>query len=137
MAVLVAMVIQFIEANVIVPRVMDRAVGVQPIVTLLAIGIFADLFGVLGALLAVPLAAAIQVLIDRLFRRTPADHQEAIGGRDQIAVLRYQARDLVGDLKQSARQEAAQDDDHDLEAELEAWIVNLDGILAQAQERAL
>jgi predicted PurR-regulated permease PerM len=137
MAVLVAMVIQFVEANVIVPRVMDRAVGVQPIVTLLAIGIFADLFGVLGALLAVPLAAAIQVLIDRLIHRNPADHQEAIGGRDQIAVLRYQARDLAGDLKQNARQEAAQDDDQDLEAELEAWIVNLDGMLARVQEKAL
>jgi len=46
--------IQQIESNFIVPKVMEKAVGFSPIVTLLAILIGGRLFGVSGALLAIP-----------------------------------------------------------------------------------
>ena len=46
--------IQQIESNFIVPKVMEKAVGFSPIVTLLAILIGGKLFGVSGALLAIP-----------------------------------------------------------------------------------
>jgi predicted PurR-regulated permease PerM len=137
LAVGIAMVIQFAENTIVVPRVMDRAVGVSPVVTLLALAVFSDLFGLLGALLAVPLAAAIQVLLDRVMLRaaTPAELQ--IGGRDKLALLRYQTQDLANDLRQQVRSKTI-DMDIDVDAaeeELEALVVDLDGVLAAAQEQ--
>ena len=63
-----AIVYQQIENNVIQPRIQSRAVDVQPFVVLVAVLFGSTLFGVLGALLAVPLAASIQIVIRELLR---------------------------------------------------------------------
>jgi predicted PurR-regulated permease PerM len=52
-------VIQQLENSLLVPRVMRKAVGVNPFVTLLAIFAFSSLFGIAGALMAIPMAAII------------------------------------------------------------------------------
>jgi predicted PurR-regulated permease PerM len=137
LAVGIAMVIQFLENAIIVPRVMDRAVGVSPVVTLLALAVFSDLFGLLGALLAVPLAAVFQVLLDRLVRQTTTPAEHNIGGRDKLALLRYQTQDLASDLRQQVRSKT-EDMDAEVDAaeeELEALLEDLDGLLAAAQEQ--
>lgn len=56
-------VIQQIENHVIVPSVMKRATGLNPIVVILLILIGARLAGVIGALIAIPLATAIGVVL--------------------------------------------------------------------------
>jgi predicted PurR-regulated permease PerM len=137
LAIGIAMVIQFLENAIVVPRVMDRAVGVSPVVTLLALAVFSDLFGLLGALLAVPLAAVFQVLIDRLMLRAVSPANLAIGGRDKLALLRYQTQDLANDLRQQVRTKT-EDMDVDVDAaeeELEALLLDLDSLLAAAQEQ--
>jgi predicted PurR-regulated permease PerM len=58
---------QQIENTVIQPRIQSRTVKVQPIVVLIAVLFGSTLFGVLGALLAIPVAATIQICI-REFR---------------------------------------------------------------------
>jgi predicted PurR-regulated permease PerM len=66
MAVLVAIlyfVIQQIENNVLVPKVMQKAVGLNPIVTIVAILVGAKLGGILGAILAVPVATVLSMFI--------------------------------------------------------------------------
>lgn len=133
----VSLLIQLLENNIVVPRIMGRAVGVSPVVTLLAIALFTQLFGLLGALLAVPLAAVFQVLIDRFMLTPPPAEQADIGGRDKLALLRYQARDLAHDLRQQLRSKTEDvDADGDVvEEELEALLVDLDGLLATAQEQ--
>lgn len=58
MALLVAilyLVIQQAENNLLVPKVMEKAVGFSPLVTLVAILVGAKILGLLGALLAVPI----------------------------------------------------------------------------------
>lgn len=55
-------VYQQFENFVLVPRVMRRAVDVSPVATIVAILIGGALLGVIGALLAVPTAAAIQLV---------------------------------------------------------------------------
>jgi hypothetical protein len=110
---------------------------VRPVVTLLALAIFGELFGLVGALLAVPLAAAFQVLLDRFVLSAPTVSQMEIGGRDQLALLRYKAQDLASDLRQQVRskeEEINAEADVD-EEELEALLVDLDGLLAAAQEQ--
>ena len=50
------------ENFILVPRVMARAVDVSPIATVVAVLIGASLLGVFGAILAVPIAASIQII---------------------------------------------------------------------------
>ena len=55
-------VIQQLENNIIVPKVMQRAVGLNPVVVIIVLLLGAKLAGVIGALLAIPLAVAIMVV---------------------------------------------------------------------------
>ncbi len=56
-------VIQQAENHLIVPKVMQRAVGLNPLISILAMLTGARLFGLVGALLAIPLATATMVVI--------------------------------------------------------------------------
>jgi len=56
-----AIVYQQIENNVIQPRIQARAVQLDPLIVLVSVLFGSALFGVLGALLAIPVAAAIQI----------------------------------------------------------------------------
>lgn len=56
-------VIQQLENHLIVPQVMKRAVGLNPLVVILAIAIGSKLLGFAGALLAVPLVVVIQIVV--------------------------------------------------------------------------
>jgi predicted PurR-regulated permease PerM len=58
-----SIVYQQLENNVIQPRIQARAVQVHPFVVLTSVLFGSTLFGVLGALLAIPVAAAIQISI--------------------------------------------------------------------------
>jgi predicted PurR-regulated permease PerM len=53
---------QFLEGSVLVPRVMERQVGVSAVVVIVALLVGSELLGVVGALLAVPPAAIFQVV---------------------------------------------------------------------------
>jgi predicted PurR-regulated permease PerM len=56
-----AIVYQQIENTVIQPRIQARAVQLEPLIVLISVLFGSTLFGVLGALLAIPVAAAIQI----------------------------------------------------------------------------
>jgi predicted PurR-regulated permease PerM len=57
---------QQVENHVIVPRVMANQVGLSPVAVIVAFLIGASLFGIAGAILAIPTAAIIQVLFYEL-----------------------------------------------------------------------
>jgi predicted PurR-regulated permease PerM len=63
-----SIVYQQVENSVIQPRIQKRAVDVEPFVVLIAVLFGATLLGVVGALVAVPAAAAIQILIREWLR---------------------------------------------------------------------
>ena len=63
----------------LVPRVMRKAVGVNPFVSLLAIFAFSSLFGIAGALMAIPMAAIIQLLLDRFVFHPASDGAGGLG----------------------------------------------------------
>jgi predicted PurR-regulated permease PerM len=54
---------QFIEGNFLSPKLVGDAVGLHPVWLMFALVAFGSLFGFVGLLLAVPLAAVIGVLI--------------------------------------------------------------------------
>jgi len=101
--IIATVVIQQLENAVLVPRVMRKAVGVNPFVSLLAIFAFSSLFGIAGALMAIPMAAIIQLLVDRYIFHPDAMESDVSPGRDYASRLRYEAQDLVQDLRKQAR----------------------------------
>jgi predicted PurR-regulated permease PerM len=61
-------VVQQLENHLIVPRVMGRAVELHPLAVILALLTGGELLGVTGAILSVPVAAAISVIVDEARR---------------------------------------------------------------------
>ena len=59
--------IQQLENYVFVPKVMEKSVGVNPIITLLVIAIGFKLAGIVGILISVPVYITVQVIIKELF----------------------------------------------------------------------
>jgi predicted PurR-regulated permease PerM len=64
---------QQIENNVIQPRIQARAVQLEPFGVLVSVLFGSTLFGLPGALLAIPVAASLQIAVREflLFRREP------------------------------------------------------------------
>jgi len=56
-------VIQQLENNILVPKVMQKAVGLNPIIGVISLGIGFKIAGILGGILAIPVATAVSVFI--------------------------------------------------------------------------
>ncbi|MEN6356857.1 MAG: AI-2E family transporter [Armatimonadota bacterium] len=54
------------ENNFLAPKIMQKHVGLSPLMTIIALLSGATLLGIVGALLAIPIAAALQVLIKEI-----------------------------------------------------------------------
>lgn len=113
-----AAVIQTLESNVLVPRVMDKAVGVSPLVSVLALTAFGVIFGLAGAVLAIPLAAVIQLVLNRTVFQEPTHGASAVltapvnlaaapapaaAGRSHLDLLRLAAGELAQDVRKQLR----------------------------------
>ncbi|KKU09565.1 MAG: hypothetical protein UX13_C0037G0014 [Candidatus Woesebacteria bacterium GW2011_GWB1_45_5] len=62
-----AFLIQQLENYIFVPKVMEKSVGVSPVITLLALAIGARMAGVVGMIISVPSVITLQVLIREYF----------------------------------------------------------------------
>jgi predicted PurR-regulated permease PerM len=62
-AIVIYFLVQQIENQFLVPKIMSRALGLSPVVIIFALLIGGKLFGFLGLILAVPVAAVLSVII--------------------------------------------------------------------------
>ncbi len=69
---LLYLVIQQLENNLIVPKVMQRFTGLNPIVTIVAVLIGATLAGFVGVLLAIPITLIIYAFFEDFFQESDA-----------------------------------------------------------------
>ncbi len=69
LVVIAYVVIQLIESNVLVPIVMRNAMGVSPLLIILSLLVGTSLGGFFGALVAVPLVAGMEAVLERLQAR--------------------------------------------------------------------
>ena len=78
-------VYQQFENSVLQTMVMSRTVKVNPLGVLLSVVLGAELFGAVGALLAVPLAGALSVVVKEMWRHRPVTDRDllVIGGDDE------------------------------------------------------
>lgn len=72
----VVAVIQVVENNVLVPMIMRNTIGLSPLVVILSLLFGGTLAGIPGALVAVPLMAAVDVVLGRLQAREVPVAQE-------------------------------------------------------------
>jgi predicted PurR-regulated permease PerM len=134
----VIFIVQTSENNLLVPRVMDRSVGINPVITILGITAFGALFGFAGALLAVPLTAMAQIIVRRLAFRQPTAPDVS---RSRAGILRLATQELIQDVRKSSRMEAEDTTMIDPEVEraedlLESIAVDLDKVLTDQEAAA-
>jgi predicted PurR-regulated permease PerM len=89
----VYVVIQVLEGNVLVPMVMKSTIGVPPFLVVVSLVVGAAAGGLIGALLAVPLVAAIVVILERAQDRETMVTLEGQGGP---ASLSEEERESMG-----------------------------------------
>ena len=65
----VYVLIQFLEGHILVPMVMKNALGLPPFIVIVSLLVGAAVGGLIGALLAVPTAAAVVVVLEHAQRR--------------------------------------------------------------------
>jgi len=66
-AALTVIVVQQIDSVIISPRVVGRSVKLHPVLVILSLSVFGNLFGLWGMLLAVPVTAIIKLYFDRFY----------------------------------------------------------------------
>ncbi len=95
--------VQFVEGNIVQPVVMSRAVSLHPVIIVFALLIMGTLFGFIGVLLAIPLVAALQVLVQELWIKRmnelgtdpdPPPKEEPLKMTENVKQLGQAARDL-------------------------------------------
>ena len=63
------LVVQGLESFVLTPKIVGKSLGMHPVTVIVALMIGGDLLGFLGLLVAVPLAAVVQVFVQELVAR--------------------------------------------------------------------
>jgi len=69
-------VIRQVEDQVVMPLVIGRAVHLHPVITIFAVLVGLSSWGILGGLLGVPVAAALNVTLHELYPEETGGHQE-------------------------------------------------------------
>lgn len=62
-------IVQMVENNILVPKIMERAVGLSPIISIIALLVGFNVGGIVGAILAIPVATALTVIVKDMFER--------------------------------------------------------------------
>ena len=105
--VVATIVIQLLENAVLVPRIMKSSMGVNPIVVLLSLIAFSSVFGFAGALLALPLAAIIQLIVSRAVL-TAAESAKQVQNREvQIQTLIDESQVLMQTIYETSNKNPA------------------------------
>ncbi len=98
-AVLVAVVyvaIQMLEGNVLVPMVMRSSIGVPPFVVVVSLLVGAAVAGIVGAFLALPIAAAVVVILERAQARDDSVALDGSGSGTQPTEAETERLALAG-----------------------------------------
>jgi len=104
------LIIQMLENTVLVPRIMKNTLGVNPIIVLLSLIAFSSVFGLAGALLALPLAAIIQLLISRVVLITAESARQAQNKETEIKVLIDESQELLQSIYKTSNKNPSYQD---------------------------
>lgn len=100
-------IIQMLENAVLVPRIMRNSLGVNPIIVLLSLIAFSSVFGIAGGLLALPLAAIIQLLVSRVVLMAAESARQSQERQEQITTLVEKSQKLMKSIYETSNQNPA------------------------------
>ena len=89
-------VILAIQQNVLVPIFVARSVGVTPLVIFVALLLGSEAFGILGALLSIPIAGILRVAAERLFPHDPQADALTASARERAGEPIAATREATG-----------------------------------------
>ncbi|MFZ5829346.1 MAG: AI-2E family transporter, partial [Planctomycetota bacterium] len=99
-AVVANILIAHFESYILLPRIMNRSLGLHPVVTLVGIVVLVTLVGPVGGVLAIPSAAIAQLLFNRFVFRPPSLQVSLDENhRGPEADLLYEAQELKRDIR--------------------------------------
>ncbi|HEX3693943.1 MAG TPA: AI-2E family transporter [Polyangia bacterium] len=113
------------------PFVMGKSVGINPLLVLLTVVALGALGGVMGAMVAVPIAALLQMGLTRLLVQAP--REVAPEGRDAVSLLRYRAITVALAARRMGRQRAAVGRDCTVEDAAELLALRTARLLSDAE----
>ena len=105
--VVATVLIQMLENAVLVPRIMKNSMGVNPIMVLLSLIAFGSVFGIAGALLALPLAAIIQLLVSRVVLTAAESNRQAQDREIQVQALINESQALMQTIYETSNKNPA------------------------------
>jgi predicted PurR-regulated permease PerM len=77
--------VHILEGDLVGPRIVGKAVGLHPVVSLAALVAGAELFGIWGALFASPLAGVLQAILISIWSEWRARHPEQFPGQKKVS----------------------------------------------------
>lgn len=92
-----------VEAHVVYPKLVGEIVGLHPLVVVLALFVGAELLGIVGALLAVPVAVVLQTLLDEFYTFPAAADGAVTDGTPRPGVGGLQLGTIDGATDRSPR----------------------------------
>jgi len=73
------LILHELESNILVPKIMERRVGVSPVTVIVALLVGGALWGLVGAVLAIPTAAMLSVVVEEFASTAaPGDRELAV-----------------------------------------------------------
>ncbi|MFN8474609.1 MAG: AI-2E family transporter [Anaerolineae bacterium] len=134
MVILINVGLRVLQHFFIWPMVMSNSVGLSPLILLVALFVFGALFGAIGAFMAIPLAAIIQVALDyALLKNEPSVVDEVAAEARPLEVARTQLKALQERLRERLRE---RDEYLDVDTGLDAVDHRIDSIV-EAVESAI
>ncbi len=91
----VVIIIQQIDANIINPKIVGKALKIRPLLVIFAVTVFGAYFGVIGMFLAVPIVAVIKIITDD-YIDSKNDKEETIKKETEIK----KEKELIEDKKE-------------------------------------
>jgi hypothetical protein len=124
-----------LENAVLVPRIMKNALGVNPIMVLLSLIAFSSVFGFAGALLALPLAAILQLLVSRVVLSAAEANKQAQEREVKVQSLIGESQELMQTIYETSnRNPAFKDLPEEDRMELYHLAEELNQVLGQMKE---
>lgn len=79
-------IVQQLDANVLSPKVVGENVGLNPVFVIIAISVGAGLYGLVGMIIAVPVAASIKAIIAKWFDSKLKSDYDEYKHKDEVVV---------------------------------------------------
>jgi predicted PurR-regulated permease PerM len=94
--------VHVIEGDVVGPRIVGKAVGLHPAISLIALIAGAELFGIWGAILGSPIAGILQALLIALWQEWRNTHPDQFPGEEAST----EVKDVTTVVEEAASEEA-------------------------------